>query len=114
MAIRQISKLAGWLLLFLIIVLSVVPAEDRPVTALPHDLEHFGIFIAAGAAFGLGYAEFVILSFALVGFSAAVEMLQIFMPGRHARLSDFVVDACSIWFGVVLGALISRRWLARK
>jgi VanZ family protein len=98
----------------MIVVLSVVPAEDRPVTPLPHDLEHLGIFVLAGAAFGVGYAEFVVLSFALIGFSAAVELLQTFIPTRHARLSDFIVDACSIWFGLVLGALLSRRWLGKS
>jgi len=29
----------------------------------------------------------------LVVFSAAVEILQIWAPGRHARMSDFLIDS---------------------
>ena len=44
-------------LLIAIVVLSLVPAYDRPVTALPHSLEHLTIFFAAGLAFGIGYPQ---------------------------------------------------------
>ena len=39
------------------VVLSLVPAHDRPVTAPPHSLEHLTIFFAAGLAFGIGYPQ---------------------------------------------------------
>ena len=35
-------------LLIAIVVLSLVPAHDRPVTALPHSLEHLTIFLQRG------------------------------------------------------------------
>jgi hypothetical protein len=32
------------------------------------------------------------------------------VPGRHARLSDFVVDAAAVTVGVALGAFSGRTW----
>jgi len=78
--------------LIAIVVLSLVPAHDRPVTALPHSLEHLTIFFAAGLAFGIGYPQRHRFQFpALLVFTAVIEMAQLIVPGRHARLTDFVV-----------------------
>jgi VanZ family protein len=44
----------------------------------------------------------------MVAFSAAVELVQLFVPGRHARVSDFVIDAAAICFGLIMA------WLARS
>jgi VanZ family protein len=94
------ARIAAWALAAAIIVLSLVPPNLRPVTPLPHDVEHFGIFCAAGLAFALGYRHRNLLLLALlVSFAAAVEVAQLFVPGRHARVSDFLVDAVAICIG---------------
>jgi len=99
---RALCRIAGWLLLLIIIVLSIVPPQDRPVTPAPHAFEHAAIFLLAGLAFGLGYARRrSIQVLGLVVFSGAVELVQLAIPGRHARLSDFIVDALSISVGVL-------------
>jgi VanZ family protein len=62
-----------------------------------------------GLAFGAGYrCHAYPIGFALVAGAGALEMLQVLVPGRHARLSDFVVDALGACFGVAIS-----RWLAR-
>jgi VanZ family protein len=33
-------------------------------------------------------------------FAGAIELAQLYTPGRHARLSDFVVDALAAGAGV--------------
>jgi VanZ family protein len=76
-----------------IVVLSLVPPTVRPETTLSHSLEHFTIFAATGFAFGLGYQRKHLLAILLVIFSAFIEIVQLFIPGRHARLSDFIIDA---------------------
>lgn len=100
------ARVVAWTLATAIIVLSVVPPNLRTVTPLPHDLEHFGIFCATGLAFALGYRHRnLLLPTLLVSFAAAVEVAQLFVPGRHARLSDFLVDAAGIcigWLSVLL------------
>ena len=89
--------------------LSIVPPALRPETALPHHVEHFGIFYATGAAFGLAYFQrYHLLLPLLLIFAAGVEVMQSIVSGRHARLSDFVVDALAACVGA-LTALLARR-----
>lgn len=106
---KRLFRLTAWLLLIAIVVLSVVPPHLRPVTPAPHDVEHLAIFLMTGLAFGFGYASrhgFQVVG--LVAFAAAIEVIQLAIPGRHSRLSDFLVDAVSVSVGVILSAAISR------
>ena len=104
---RRLFQIAAWFLLVTIVVLSVVPPEDRPVTPAPHDLEHVAIFVAMGLAFGLGYSRHLVQILALMAFSGAIELIQLGIPGRHARVSDFVVDALSVSVGVGLAFMLA-------
>ena len=42
-----------------------------------------------------------LLAILLLIFTGSVEIAQLFVPGRHARLSDFVVDASAMWIGLI-------------
>ena len=107
--ISPIARIAAWGLAVAIVVLSVVPPGLRPETGLPHALEHSSIFWATGLAFGLGYdRRHGLLAILLVLFSGAVEAAQLFVPGRHARLSDFIIDAASIAVGLMMVSLADR------
>jgi VanZ family protein len=91
------------------VVLSLVPPHLRPQTDVPHKLEHFLIFAATGTAFGLAYSvRLALLVTLLVAFAGAVEVAQFFVPGRHARLSDFLVDAVAIGAGSMVGSLVKQ------
>jgi VanZ family protein len=102
-------RFAAWALSVVIVILSIVPPGLRPETIAPHDLEHAAIFLITGLAFGLGYdcSKGWLASYMVI-FSAAVEVLQLLVPGRHARVSDFVVDAAAICSGLIMA------WLARS
>ena len=113
-AMKNLSRIVAWLLLFTIVVLSVVPPADRPVTSAPHDIEHLAIFLLTGVAFGFGYANFWSQLCGLILFSAAIELVQLVIPGRHARPSDFIVDALSAGIGVTLAFAYARYIAARK
>ena len=52
---QALYRLGGWCLALLITALSLVPPDLRPESGTPHHFEHFAIFCATGAAFGLGY-----------------------------------------------------------
>jgi len=41
------------------------------------------------------------LSVVLIGI---LELLQLFVPGRHARLEDFLVDALAVCVGLAVAA----------
>ena len=109
MPIRKLAQIVAWILAAAIIVLSVVPAGLRPQTDIPHHLEHLVIFAATGFAFGAGFDQKrSLLAIYLVGFTGFVEFLQLFVPGRHARLGDFIVDAAGIFGGLMTEYLVSR------
>ena len=106
---RRLAQAVGWISIFVIVAISVVPPERRLVTVLPHDLEHAAIYFLAGCAFGLGYPNgFPGWLLRLTVFTFAIEIMQLWIPGRHARLLDFVVDAVSIGVGLAVGAMWAR------
>jgi VanZ family protein len=109
MTVRRLFQAAGWLLVVAIVVLSLVAPSLRPVTFLPHNLEHAAVFALAGLALGLGYPGRTPQHMAMmVIFAGAIELAQFYVPGRHPRLIDFVVDALGACVGVAAAAVIAR------
>jgi VanZ family protein len=104
--------LIAWLLFVFITVLSLAPPEFRPETGAPRDFEHLAIFAACGFAFGLGCRRRPhLVMAALVLFAGAIELAQTLIPGRHAHLSDFIVDAVAISVSAAVAILIGLRVL---
>jgi VanZ family protein len=102
------ARIMAWLLALAILVLSVVPANWRPATGIPHDVEHFGIFVTTGFAFGLGYARrYAAMAIVMLIFAAGIEILQLFVPGRHALLTDFFLNILALFYGVAAAASLS-------
>jgi VanZ family protein len=115
------ARIIAWVLVFILTLLSVVPPWLRPTTNVSHNVEHFAALFVTGVAFGLGYSRRpVIVGLVLVFFCAAIEIVQLLVPGRHARLSDFIVDAVAATAGVAAAFVGGRaakgsryrRWLA--
>jgi VanZ family protein len=89
--------------------LSVVPPAWRPVTGVPHAIEHAVIFGLAGASLALSFARNgLALAIVVAAFTGLVEIAQLWVPGRHARLSDFAVDTAAAWMGLGLCAILRR------
>src|SRR3954451_15761194 len=107
MTARRVFQAIGWLCMVAIIVLSLVAPSLRPVTFLPHSLEHAAIFPITGLALALGYpGRIVHHMIMLVIFAAAIELAQFYAPGRHPRLMDFAVDALGACAGLAVAALV--------
>jgi len=107
--VTRLFQAGGWLCLAAIGALSLVAPSMRPVTFLPHSFEHVAIFLAAGLAIGLGYPNRATQhAMALTLFAAAIELAQFYAPGRHPRVSDFVVDALGACAGVVVASMMTR------
>jgi len=98
---RRLGRTLTWLSTPAIVILSLVPPSLRPITPLPHKGEHFAIFMMWGIAFALGYRiNFLYQLVCAVLFAGAIEFAQYWVPGRHARISDLVVDTVAACFGV--------------
>src|ERR1044072_5948236 len=109
MTARGVFRMIAWVCLAAIVVLSLVSPSLRPVTILPHNLEHLAIFAITGFALGLGYPGHLVRNLALlVVFAGAIELAEFVTPGRHPRLIDFGVAAASACVGAMLAALIAR------
>jgi VanZ family protein len=107
--IRRAAHIMAWFLVIAITALSFVPFWLRPETGVPHNFEHFAIFLVTGVAFGFAYERRPVLVMAgLVIFCATIEVGQLFIPDRHARLADFLVDALAACVGVVIVFLTVR------
>ena len=103
------SRMLAWLGLAAIVILSVVPAVDRPVTGAGQDLEHLTAFGLTAAAFAYGYEQpFLRLILCVLIFCAGIELLQVLVPTRHARIDDFIVDFLASSIAVAIVVAIKR------
>ena len=104
-------RVLAWILIAGLIVLTIVPASERPVTGVEHNFEHFLAFGLTGLVYAFAYPRrLVILLVQGVGFALALELLQIPLPSRHARLGDFAVDALAGCVSMIVAHLSKRVW----
>jgi 4-amino-4-deoxy-L-arabinose transferase-like glycosyltransferase len=102
-----ILRIIAWLLTAAVTFATLGPARLRPHSYLGQDGEHALAFVLVGLAFGLAYPRRRMLTTGIaVILIGALEMLQLWMPGRHARLEDFVVDALAACAGIAVAAVL--------
>jgi VanZ family protein len=93
----------AWFGILAVVILSVVPANERPVTGAGQTFEHFAAFALVAGTFAIGYRlslmRLLLLAFLFCG---GIELLQVPLPTRHARLSDFVIDFFGSCFAIGL------------
>jgi VanZ family protein len=108
--VRIVFRVGAWLLVLAIIVLSIIPPYYRATTDLPRPVEHFSIFLITGLAFDVAYpCRYVVQIVYLVLFAGIVELIQLEVPGRHARVSDFLASALGLAVAYLLLTLV-RYW----
>jgi hypothetical protein len=90
---KMVARALAWVGILTIIILSVVPAVDRPVTGAGQLVEHFTAFALVAGVFAISYPlSLMRLLLLALFFCGGVELLQVPLPTRHARISDFVID----------------------
>jgi VanZ family protein len=100
-----ILRIIAWLLTAAVTFATLGPARLRPHSDLGQDGEHALAFVLVGLAFGLAYTQHRLLTAGVaVVLIGVLELLQLWMPGRHARLQDFVVDALAACVGIAVAA----------
>jgi hypothetical protein len=94
-------RLTAWLLAAAVAFATLGPPQYRPHSNFGQDGEHALAFVLVGLAFGLAYPRHrlltTVVSVVMIG---ALEILQFWAPGRHARLEDFAVDALAACIGL--------------
>jgi VanZ family protein len=102
-------RILAWTLVVGITVVTVVPASDRPGTGVEHHFEHLLAFGLVGLVFALAYSwRLKMLLPSGVVFALLLELAQIPLPTRHARIEDFLVDAFGVSLGIMLAYLTRR------
>ena len=105
--ITKMARVAAWLLVLAALVLTLGPQKVRPYTGVNHDLEHGLAFALVGLAFGLGYPNHRMqLAMLAVAAAGLMEILQQWVPGRHAYFSDFVINGLGAYAGLAAAALL--------
>jgi len=113
--LQRLAKIATWLLVTAIVVLSLVPPKLRPESGVGHNYEHAIIFFVTGIAAAIGYrVDIRLLCSAAIVFCGGLELLQNIVPGRHARMSDFIVDSGAAILGLLLVSFLGRAALGRR
>ena len=106
-------RLFAWLLAAAVTFATLGPPSFRPHSPFGQDGEHTLAFIMVGLAFAFAYPRHrrtaMIISLIAI---AALELLQLAVPGRHARLEDFVVDALAAIAGFALAAALD--WVKQR
>jgi hypothetical protein len=109
----RLVRAAAWFYALALVCLTVGPASVRPEIPMPLHLEHVAAFGFLGLLFSTGYhSRSLLISFTGVGFTAVLEALQIWVPGRHARWIDLAMHASGFCIGVGVGLVIS--WVCRQ
>jgi VanZ family protein len=108
-----ILRIIAWSLAAAVAFATLGPPGYRPHSDLGQDGEHALAFVLLGLAFGLAYtANRWLTAVVAVGLTGLIEILQIWAPGRHARLEDFVVDALAACVGLAVAAALD--WIFRR
>ena len=102
-----ILRICAWLLAAAVTFATLGPPRFRPQSNLGQDGEHALAFVLVGLAFGLAYKQHRLLTAVIaVAGIGMIEILQIWAPGRHARLEDFAVDAVTACVGLAVAAVL--------
>jgi VanZ family protein len=108
-----ILRIFAWLLAAAVTFATLGPPRYRPHSNFGQDGEHALAFVLVGLAFGIAYTRNRLLTTAIaVVMIGVIEILQLWMPGRHARVEDFVVDALAACAGLAAAAMLD--WVVRR
>jgi VanZ family protein len=112
-AMTILLRLFAWLLAAAVAFATLGPPRYRPHADLGQSGEHALAFVLVGLAFGLAYTRNRLpMAFIAVAMTGAIEIMQFWAPGRHARWSDFVVDSLALCAGLAAAAALD--WAIKR
>jgi VanZ family protein len=114
--LQRYARTGGWILAVLVVIASLLPGEWRQHTPFNGLVEHFIAYAIFAFVLELGYGARVprgTFATLLVVAAAVLETAQIWVPGRHAAVFDFVASATGALAGIGL-AWIALMWAKRS
>lgn len=88
-----------------ILVLSLIPGQFQVRTGASRHLEHFAAYFAVAGVLALAWGKAPLKLFCvgvlLMGLAATMEIAQVLVPGRTARLSDLAASDLGVASGLV-------------
>ncbi len=111
--LQKMLQFVAWGAVVAIGALSLVPGELRPHTGAPGYLEHVAAYVITVTLISLAYPRrSVVVIIALFSVYAAIlETAQLFIPGRHSSVSDWIAGSIGALIGAAVTALVLRLWL---
>jgi VanZ like family len=107
--VARLVRAMAWLYAVALVFLTLGSPSIRLGTEMPHDLEHLAAFGVSGLLFSIGYpSRRLLVLLAAVGFTAVLEALQMWAPGRHARWIDLAMNGAGFCIGVGMAFVMSR------
>jgi VanZ family protein len=106
--LKSAIRLAGWLLVLAIVVISVVPGRLRPDILGEKHIEHLVAYLGAATLLSFGYPrrlQLLLIGVLLSACSAALEIVQLWISGRTSSAADFAVSSLGAWGGVAIVCL---------
>jgi VanZ family protein len=107
--LHKFVSITAWACLLFVASVTLSPPYLRPrltesETALIVLLEHVGAFAVLGVLFSLAYTRTAVVCLIVLGSAVILELLQLVVPDRDAR----VVDAVQKLVGGVVGIIAAR------
>ncbi len=98
-----------------LVVVTLAPVEMRPNIGSSVTIQHFSAFVVLGMLVSLSCRWRVLaLVVVVIGIALTLELLQLAVPGRHARLIDFTVKSAGSLAGLAIVLIISRTVTSRS
>jgi hypothetical protein len=105
--LKTITPLAAWLMLGFIVPLRERPALFATETSVSVAIERFGAYGLMGLLFGVAYARrLTLVIFVVLGSAIGLELLQLFIADRDARLIDVVEKLTGGFVGIGASQLL--------
>jgi VanZ family protein len=105
----MLARVAAWLAVLTIIVLSVVPGKMRPHVLGNDFAEHFLAYFTTASLFASGYegSSHLLSSGVLLATSAGLlEIVQLWVPGRNADIREFAASMLAAWLGLFVVSVV--------
>jgi hypothetical protein len=107
----RLSRAIGLGCVAAIIVLSLLPGDERPHTGLAGQIEHtlayFGTALFLGLAFRTTRDRVAAFSL-LVVLAAVLEVIQRLIPGRHSQTIDWIASSFGAGIGIIAVIALER------